>query len=716
MSNLLNIQSDYDTTVQVVKDTIRAQNDLGLSLFPSEIGTLLAEVQAGLTAMTNYKLTTAVSNTFLPTAISRDAIYKMGSTLGNSPRRKIGASTTLTLTITSAPASNVSIPAGTQFDLNGMLWYTKEVYVITPATTTLDIVVYQGEIKTTTFTGNSQTFQVYEFGENFNVDYNSVTVTISGVEWTKNRDYYDLDNVDNTDQNIYIETTNSQGKVQLKFGNGTYGNVPVLNIDINVEYVETLGSGSNFANLNQTASIVTSLTGVTFTAENTTVASGGDDQETPDEVRFTSPRLYSANRRAVTRNDFVALIQKRGGFIASQFWGEYEESLRRGITDLTLMNQYFFTVLPEDAEIVSGSLPSITSSSTYTPTLTEVPIIPGSVRINIGDLYTYYDYNGILTSNEVSTFNEITGATALNTDASSQKTSYPAVNAFDQDRQTYYQSDDVPTEESTILVGYKFSASQQVTSLRIQAADILDDDSRGSPKYVTILGSNSETVDITDRTDFDVLKGRTEIRELSVRENSDWIILDTVTPVKWIVVEVSETYDGGVLSIGNVQAQVLADTSTIDYTTGAVSITLPTSVTEDVTYSVMTPDASSVTTSDLIDYLDTVKAPNTEITYQSPIARPFDIDMEVYYTNTVDDPNALKGVIKSDLESLLTPIINSFSKSVEISDIIRSVEDQVGVDYVKLKSPKTSIVVTTKEFAKLYTTTVTMIKSNRSVY
>lgn len=715
MSNLLNIQSDYDTTVQVVKDTIQAQNDLGFSLFPSEIGTLLAEAQAGLTAMTNYKLTTAVSNTFLPTAISRDSIYKMGSTLGNSPRRKIGASTTLTLTITSAPASNVSIPAGTQFNLNGMLWYTKEIYIITPSTTTLDVVVYQGEIKTVTFIGNSQTFQVYEFGENFNVDYNSVAVTISGVEWTKNRDYYDLDNVDNVDQNIYIETTNSQGKVQLKFGNGTYGNVPVLNIPVEVEYVETVGSSSNFANLNQTATIVTPLTGVTFTAENTTVASGGDDQETPDEVRFTSPRLYSANRRAVTRGDFVALIQKRGGFIASQFWGEYEESLRRGITDLTLMNQYFFTVLPEDAEIVSGSLPSITSSSTYAPTLTEVPLIPGSVRINIGSLYTYYDYNGILTSNEVS-FNEVTGATVLNTDASSQKTAFPAVNAFDQNRQTYYQSDDIPTEESTVLLGYKFSASQQVTSLRIQAADILDDDSRGSPRYVTILGSNSETVDITDRTDFNVLKGRTEIKELSVREYGDWIVLDTVTPVKWIVVEVSETYDGGVLSIGNVQAQVLADTSTINYTTGAVSITLPTSVTESVTYSVMSPDASSITTNDLITYLNTVKAPNTAITYQSPIARPFDIDMEVYYTNTVDDPNALEGVIQSDLESLLTPTLNSFSKSVEVSDIIRSVEDQVGVDYVKLKSPKTSIVVTTKEFAKLYTTTITMIKSTRAVY
>jgi hypothetical protein len=130
---------------------------------------------------------------------------------------------------------------------------------------------------------------------------------------------------------VYFISENYQGNFELTFGDGVYGK-KLDNLQVvEVEYVSTLGAIANgsasftFISGVLNSEAITGSPTITLLQDengNNLIASGGGDRETIENIRFTAPISFVAQNRAVTANDYIAIIQREYGAVdAINVWG-----------------------------------------------------------------------------------------------------------------------------------------------------------------------------------------------------------------------------------------------------------------------------------------------------------------------------------------------------------------------------------------------------------
>lgn len=103
--------------------------------------------------------------------------------------------------------------------------------------------VIQGEIETQLFTADGNELQSYAVQErSFNfIDNFYIKVYVNGKEWKKFDSLYDMPN----NYEGYISKSGISGGLDIYFGNGAFGKVPLLGSEIRIEYLRSTGSGGN---------------------------------------------------------------------------------------------------------------------------------------------------------------------------------------------------------------------------------------------------------------------------------------------------------------------------------------------------------------------------------------------------------------------------------------------------------------------------------------
>tara|TARA_B100000963_G_scaffold18567_2_gene14188 strand:+ start:2187 stop:4016 length:1830 start_codon:yes stop_codon:yes gene_type:complete len=101
----------------------------------------------------------------------------------------------------------------------------------------------QGEFEQQTFTGTGEPMQAYNVKVNKLTDHSMVSVSVNGEKWTKHESMYDLLN----NEKGFILKTGIAGGLDVYFGTGNFGAIPVAGSDIQVEYVKHSGALGNLA-------------------------------------------------------------------------------------------------------------------------------------------------------------------------------------------------------------------------------------------------------------------------------------------------------------------------------------------------------------------------------------------------------------------------------------------------------------------------------------
>ncbi len=103
--------------------------------------------------------------------------------------------------------------------------------------------IIQGKFKTTTFTGTGEQNQSYQVSltgiqdiENFNVE-----VSVNGNFWSIKKHLYDL----SPNEDACVVRTGFNGGIDVIFGNGGFGNIPLISSVISITYLLTEGSNGN---------------------------------------------------------------------------------------------------------------------------------------------------------------------------------------------------------------------------------------------------------------------------------------------------------------------------------------------------------------------------------------------------------------------------------------------------------------------------------------
>jgi hypothetical protein len=308
---------DFDAIKSNLKTFLQGQTEFQDYDFEGSGLSVLLDVLAYNTHYNGIYTNLAVNECFLDSASKRASVVSLAKMLGYMPRSASCATATVTATVTSPTSSpaTVTLPAmqpfTTSIDNVSYTFYNRSsvtTALISGAYTFTGLVLTEGtplQYKYTMASG------VRFIIPNANADLNTLTVS---VQQTASSDLYEVytraDTITEVTElsTVYFVKEIDDGLYEISFGNDNLGislsNGNVVTLDYMVSSLEEPNTATSF-----TYGGVT-LAGSSLSVTATAAASGGASSESIDEIKFNAPKYYAAQNRAVTPDDYKAIILK----------------------------------------------------------------------------------------------------------------------------------------------------------------------------------------------------------------------------------------------------------------------------------------------------------------------------------------------------------------------------------------------------------------------
>lgn len=284
---------------------------------------------------------------FLDSAILRGSVVSHAKTIGYTPYSKRAAKAIVDLTVEPTTDSHdpgaISIPRNCQFRItnNGTTYSFCTIDSITVKKNTAgDYVaegaeIYEGILTTLTYeVDNSNDDQRFIINDR-DVDISSLKVTVQTSINDATTNVYTLasklTDIESDTKAFWIQE-NELGYFEVLFGDGVVGRKLDTGNLVTLEFLITNGKETNGLGTNESFTFSANppsynYNNVNYDTNNITIevitpAAGGSDAEDIESIRFLAPRLYSAQNRAVTTQDYKALIMQAYPSIESvAVWG-----------------------------------------------------------------------------------------------------------------------------------------------------------------------------------------------------------------------------------------------------------------------------------------------------------------------------------------------------------------------------------------------------------
>lgn len=371
---------DFDAIKNNLKEFLKGQSEFTDYDFEGSGLSVLLDVLAYNTHYNGVYTNLAVNEMFLDSASKRASVVSLAKALGYTPRSAVCARATVNATIVSPTSTPeiATLPAGQPFS------------------TKIDNVTYtfyNQEDVSVVRTGGTYTFNNLELVEgipltykytvadgaryvipNANVDRSTITVQ---VQETSTSDIYEtytpstgLTNATSVTK-IYFLKEIDDGLMEITFGDGVLGrkldNGNVVTINYYVSSLDLPNTASTFT-YNGTSVLGSNLSVVTVAA-----ASGGSEPEDINSIKYNAPRLYAAQNRAVTPDDYKSLILSEFPEAQSiQVWGGEDNNP-------PVYGKTFICVKPRDAnkltnqqkEFIQNNILAARNVVSITPEITD---------------------------------------------------------------------------------------------------------------------------------------------------------------------------------------------------------------------------------------------------------------------------------------------------------------------------------------------------------
>lgn len=320
---------DFQAIKNNFKSFLKSQDKFKDYNFDGSGLNVLLDVLSYNTYYNLFYVNMAANEAFLSTAQRRNSIVAAARSLNYTPRSRTSAKliTNLIATTVNNPSS-VSIPRYTTFNaatpdgdvtfVNLEPIFLSETSNYTANNVTLVEGVYVREQYTVNKSDNEQKFII----NNTDVDTSTLIVRVQNSSsdstiraFTKAENYLNLD----SSSLVYFLQEIQDGLFEVKFGNGVFGEEILDGNIIYLDYISSSGKiGNDVSAINYAASIDNV---VMIDATVTTPSYGGDDRESDEAIKFNAPKAFSAQNRAVTGEDFTALILNQPNIDSVAVWG-----------------------------------------------------------------------------------------------------------------------------------------------------------------------------------------------------------------------------------------------------------------------------------------------------------------------------------------------------------------------------------------------------------
>jgi len=334
---------DFDTIKSNLKDFLRSQTTFSDYDFEGSALSNLIDLLAYNTHYMAFYANMIANEAFMDTASIRDSVVSHAKMLGYTPASIKSATANATLTFTQANNAGIStmtsltLPRFTKFAasaIDGVNYSFTNLDEVTvtksnSAFTFSNLTLTEGTPVNYLFTHNQLNNPLQEFElKDANIDTNTLEVIVqnSAVDLTQVTYAFATDATTVTNSSPVYYLNESKGrKYKIYFGDGILGKQLTDGNIVIVSYLLSKGADANKATK---LTLLDSVGGLASgTVVTNAVASGGSVAESIDRVKFTAPKAYVSNNRAVTKNDYIALIQRDYPSLeAVNVWGGEENT------------------------------------------------------------------------------------------------------------------------------------------------------------------------------------------------------------------------------------------------------------------------------------------------------------------------------------------------------------------------------------------------------
>ena len=318
---------DFKQIKTSLKEYMRAQSDFTDYDFEGSTLSVLLDTLAYNTYYTAFNTNMVVNELFIDSATLRDNVVALAKQLGYRPKSATSPTAYVSFTVTYTNATTdteLILKKGTGFTAT----YDNNVYnyvvlddvkaqVANGVATFTDVAVNEGTQLINTFTVNTASKSQRFILDNRNIDTNTIRVKVYPTGGSFNEPYLIADNilgVDGTSKVFFLDEIEDE-RYEILMGDGVLGKKLENNARIEVSYLITSGPESNgvrsfvFSGVLENPNNV-SPSSFSVTINSTVAAAGGEEIESTQKIKYTAPKAYGTQERAVTADDYEAIVRK----------------------------------------------------------------------------------------------------------------------------------------------------------------------------------------------------------------------------------------------------------------------------------------------------------------------------------------------------------------------------------------------------------------------
>ncbi len=318
---------DFNQIKASLKEYMRAQSDFTDYDFEGSTLSVLLDTLAYNTYYTAFNTNMVVNELFIDSATLRDNVVALAKQLGYRPKSATSPTAYISFTVTYTNATTdteLLLKKGTGFTAT----YDNNIYnyvvlddvkaqVANGVATFTDVAVNEGTQLTNTFVINSASKSQRFILDNKNIDTNTIRVKVYPTGGSFNEPYLVADNilgVDGTSKVFFLDEVEDE-RYEILMGDGVLGKKLENNARIEVSYLITSGPESNgvrtfvFSGVLENPNNV-SPSSFSVTINSTVAAAGGEEIESTAKIKYTAPKAYGTQERAVTADDYEAIVRK----------------------------------------------------------------------------------------------------------------------------------------------------------------------------------------------------------------------------------------------------------------------------------------------------------------------------------------------------------------------------------------------------------------------
>jgi hypothetical protein len=322
---------DFDQIKTSIKDYLRSNSNFTDYDFEGSNLSILIDTLAYNTYITSYNANMVSNEVFIDSATLRENVVSLARNIGYVPRSRTSSRANISFFVDTTNLSTnpitITLKKGiictSSANFGGENYTFSIVNDITvPVVNGIalfeNIEVYEGSFITQNFTVDSNNPNQKYILSNANIDTSTIEVSVRNTEsssivrkFVRSDNLFDI----NPDSKVFFIQEIGDQRYELIFGDGIFGQ-KLNNLNyVDVSYIITNGeNGNGVSNFSYSGRLVDNnnrviTNGISLIATNISSRSG-EEIESVSSIKNYAPRIYAAQNRAVTANDYESLIPK----------------------------------------------------------------------------------------------------------------------------------------------------------------------------------------------------------------------------------------------------------------------------------------------------------------------------------------------------------------------------------------------------------------------